>query len=131
MNQQQVAAAANLIFKRPLVRAEIERLLAAEQQARADAYKDQIAEELSRWSRDDSIDHLKRIVAASMNAMETPVRGDSGETVGYDFDPAAARVAKETIDSLNKMQGYNEPEKSEVDAKIRVEFAPVGEDYSG
>lgn len=111
------------MFKRPLVRAEINRLLAAEQQARADAYKAQTAEELERWSRDDSIDHLKQVILAAQEAMRVPLKNDDGDVVGYDFDPAAARVIRDTVETLNRMQGYNEPEKSEVDAKISVEFS--------
>ena len=106
-----------------MVRAEIERLLAAEQQARADAYKAQTAEELERWSRDDSIDNLKQVILAAQEAMRVTLKNDDGDVVGYDFDPAAARVIRDTVETLNKMQGYNEPEKSEVDAKISVEFS--------
>lgn len=106
-----------------MVREEIERLLAAEQQARADAYKAQTAEELERWSRDDSIDHLKQVILAAQEAMRVPLKNDDGDVVGYDFDPSAARVIRDTVETLNKMQGYNEPEKSEVDAKVSVEFA--------
>jgi hypothetical protein len=39
-------------------------------------------------------------------------------------------VVRDAVESLNKMQGYNEPEKSEVDAVINVAFADGG-DFAG
>ena len=71
---------------------EIARLQAAEEQARSDAYAQQCAAELDAWSRADSIDHLKQVILAAQEAMRVPVKSDDGDVVGYDFDPAAARV---------------------------------------
>ena len=102
---------------------EIARLQAADEQARSDAYAQQCAAELDAWSRADSIDHLKQVIDAAREAMRVPVRGDDGDVIGYDFDPSAARVIRDTVETLNKMQGFNEPEKSEVDARVSVEFA--------
>ena len=78
---------------------------------------------MDAWSRADSIDHLKQVIDAAREAMRVPVKSDDGDVVGYDFEPAAARVIRDTVETINKMQGYNEPEKSEVDARVSVEFA--------
>lgn len=43
---------------------------------------------------------------------------------------AAARLERDTIDSLNKMMGYNEPEQHEVDTTITVEFGDGVEDFA-
>lgn len=108
---------------------EIARLQAAEEKARSEAYAQQCAAELDAWSRSDSIDHLKQVILAAQEAMRVPVKNDDGDVIGYDFDSSAARVIRDTVETLNKMQGYNEPEKSEVDARISVEFAD-GDDFA-
>lgn len=130
MNSTQIASNAQRIFNRPLVSAEIKRLEAAAEEARAEAYKNDYAAQLSRWSRDDSLDALREIVGVARDAMRKPVRDDDGNITDYTFDASAARVARDAVESLNKMQGYNEPEKSEVDAVISVAFADGGE-YTG
>lgn len=127
MDATAIASNAQAIFLRKCVQEEISRLLAAKEQARAEAYKEEFAAQLAQWSRDDSLNALRDVVEKAKGAIRTPVYGPDGEIVDYKFDSAAARVIRDTIETLNKMQGYNEPEKSEVDAVISVAFADGGE----
>ena len=69
------------------------------------------------------------MILAAQEAMRVPVKSDDGDVIGYDFGPSAARGIRDTVETLNKMQGFNEPEKSEVDARVSVEFAD-GDDLS-
>lgn len=130
MHTTQIASNANRIYRRPMVQAEIDRLKTAEEEARMDAYKAEMAQQLSQWSREDSLDALKVVVQEAQRAMRKPIYDSNGEVNGYTFDPAAARVVRDAVESLNKMQGYNEPEKSEVDAVINVAFAD-GDEFAG
>lgn len=130
MNATQIASAAQDIFLRAPVQAEITRILAAREEARSEAYKDDFAGQLSQWTRDDSLNTLKEIVGKGLEAVRSPILDSDGNIVDYKFDPSAARVVRDAVESLNKMQGYNEPEKSEVDAVISVAFADGG-DYTG
>lgn len=126
----QIASNANRIYRRPLVQEEIKRLKTAEEEARMEAYKAEMTQQFSQWSRDDSLDALKVVVQEAQRAMRKPITDSEGNVTGYTFDPAAARVVRDAVESLNKMQGYNEPEKSEVDAVINVAF-DGGDEYSG
>ncbi|MBR2131509.1 MAG: terminase small subunit [Oscillospiraceae bacterium] len=130
MHSTQIASNANRIYRRPLVQEEINRIKAAEEEVRMDAYKAEMTQQLSQWSRDDSLDALKVVVQDALRAMRKPILDSEGNEIGYSFDPAAARVVRDAVESLNKMQGYNEPEKSEVDAVINVAFADGG-DFAG
>ena len=130
MHSTQIASNANRIYRRPMVQAEINRIKAAEEEVRMDAYKAEMTQQLSQWSREDSLDALKRVVQEAMRAMQKPIVNSAGEVEDYTFDPAAARVVRDAVESLNKMQGYNEPEKSEVDAVISVAF-DGGDDFAG
>lgn len=130
MDATAIASNAQSIFLRKCVQEEISRLLAAKEQARAEAYKEEFAAQLAQWTRDDSLNALREIVGKAMEAVRAPICGEDGEIVGYKFDSAAARVVRDAVESLNKMQGYNEPEKSEVDAVISVAFADGG-DFTG
>lgn len=130
MDATAIASNAQAIFLRKCVQEEISRLLAAKEQARAEAYKEEFAAQLAQWTRDDSLNALREVVGKARDAIRVPVYDSNGEIVDYKFDSAAARVIRDTVETLNKMQGYNEPEKSEVDAVISVAFADGG-DYTG
>lgn len=130
MDSTAIANNAQTVFLRKCVQDEISRLIAAKEQARAEAFKEDFSAQLAKWSRDDSLNALREVVEEAKGAIRTSVYGPDGEVVGYKFDSAAARVIRDTIETLNKMQGYNEPEKSEVDAVISVAFADGGE-YTG
>ena len=73
---------------------------------------------------------LKQSLAANGIVRTFAIMDSDGNVVDYKFDPSAARVVRDAVESLNKMQGYNEPEKSEVDAMISVAFADGG-DFTG
>jgi phage terminase small subunit len=130
MTSTEIANAAGRIYNRPCVQAEIKRTLAAQEEARAEAYKEDFVVQLSQWTREDSLNALREIVEKGLEATRTPIFDENGEVVDYKFDPSAARVVRDAVESLNKMQGYNEPEKSEVDAVISVAFAD-GSDFTG
>ena len=72
----------------------------------------------AKWSRDDSINALKKIVSTCIDGMA--VHDDDGSIIKT--DAAAANSARGAIDSINKMLGYNEPEKSDVTNTITIDL---------
>lgn len=112
-----IAAAA---FRMKCVREEMERLdkedqRAIRQQAEADAKSCR-----KIWSRTDSVQRLVDI----LNDCEA-TRKESMQT-GDGVPVPVARLERDTVDSLNKMMGYNEPEKSEVDTTMNIVFDDGG-----
>ena len=104
--------------------AEIKRLDKIDEDAQKRAAQKEAEDLLKLWSRKDSVIRLIDILddcqrtrnQAAAEFQEIPV--------------AAARLERDTVDSLNKMMGYNEPEQHEVDTTITVEFGDGLEDFA-
>ena len=104
--------------------AEIKRLDKIDEDAQKRAAQKEAEELRELWSRKDSVIRLIDILddcqrtrnQAAAKFQEIPV--------------AAARLERDTVDSLNKMMGYNEPEQHEVDTTITVEFGDGLEDFA-
>ena len=92
MDSTAIASNAQSIFLRKCVQEEISRLLAAKEQVRAEAYKEEWSAQLAKWSRDDSLNALREVVGKARDAIRTPVYGPDGEVVDYKFDSAAAKM---------------------------------------
>jgi hypothetical protein len=123
LRPENVSKAAYAAFT-PLVMAEIKRLdkIDTDAQKKA-ALKD--AEDLRKiWSRKDSVLRLIEILDDCQRTRH--LAADSMQ----DIPVAAARLERDTVDSLNKMMGYNEPEQHEVDTTIIVEFGDGIEDFA-
>ena len=103
---------------------EIRRLDKIDEEAQKRAAQKEAEDLRKLWSRKDSVIRLIDIlddcqrtrIQAAVEFKEIPV--------------AAARLERDTVDSLNKMMGYNEPEQHEVDTTITVEFGDGLEDFA-
>lgn len=123
LKPENVSKAAYAAFT-PIVMAEIKRLDKIDEEAQKKAAQKEAEDLRKLWSRKDSVIRLIDILddcqrtrnQAAAEFQEIPV--------------AAARLERDTVDSLNKMMGYNEPEQHEVDTTITVEFGDGLEDLA-
>jgi hypothetical protein len=123
LKPENVSKAAYAAFT-PLVMAEIKRLDKIDEDAQKKAAQKEAEELRKLWSRKDSVLRLIDILddcqrtrnQAAAEFQEIPV--------------AAARLERDTVDSLNKMMGYNEPEQQVVDTTITVEFGDGLEEFA-
>lgn len=123
LKPENVSKAAYAAFT-PLVMAEIKRLDKIDEDAQKKAAQKEAEELRKLWSRKDSVIRLIDILddcqrtrnQAAAEFQEIPV--------------AAARLERDTVDSLNKMMGYNEPEQQVVDTTITVEFGDGLEEFA-
>lgn len=98
------------------MRREIDRLDKLKESAEKKEADRAAKEAAKKWSKADSIDALVAIVNACRDEMETDI------STGQGVNTRVADTMRGTIDTLNKLLGYNEPEKQEVDNTIRVVF---------
>lgn len=123
LKPENVSKAAYAAFT-PLVMAEIKRLDKIDDDAQRRAAQKEAEDLRKLWSRKDSVLRLIDILddcqrtrnQAAAEFQEIPV--------------AAARLERDTVDSLNKMMGYNEPEQQVVDTTITVEFGDGLEEFA-
>lgn len=123
LKPENVSKAAYAAFT-PLVMAEIKRLDKIDEDAQKKAAQKEAEDLRKLWSRKDSVIRLIDILddcqrtrnQAAVEFREIPV--------------AAARLERDTVDSLNKMMGYNEPEQQVVDTTITVEFGDGLEEFA-
>lgn len=123
LKPENVSKAAYAAFT-PLVMAEIKRLDKIDEDAQKKAAQKEAEDLRKLWSRKDSVIRLIDILDdcqrtrnyAAAKFQEIPV--------------AAARLERDTVDSLNKMMGYNEPEQQVVDTTITVEFGDGLEEFA-
>lgn len=108
----------------PLVMAEIKRLDKIDEAAQKKAAQKDAEELRKLWSRRDSVERLIEILDDCQRTREIAAENGDGVPV------QAARLERDTVDSLNKMMGYNEPEQHEVDTTITVEFGAGLEEYA-
>ena len=104
--------------------AEIKRLDKIDEDAQKKAAQKEAEDLRKLWSRRDSVERLIDILDDCQRT-----RNQAAEDC-ESIPVAAARLERDTIDSLNKMMGYNEPEKHEVDTTITVEFGDGLEDFA-
>lgn len=78
----------------------------------------------SLWSKRNAIEQLVDIVRDCERTRK--MARDMDEPVPQQV----ALVERNTIETLNKMMGYNEPEKQTVDNTINITFGDGGEDWS-
>lgn len=76
------------------------------------------------WSRRDSVSHLVSIVTDCQRTREDAMADGEGVPV------AVSRLERDTVDSLNKMMGYNEPEQVQQDTTITVDFGDGLDDFA-
>lgn len=98
------------------VRREIERLDAEERDAVRKAAEEDARKVAHLWTRYDSVDTLASLAKKCRDALQ--LHGRDGV-----IDPQIARVLTDAVDKLNRMLGYNEPDKSAVDTTVSVVFA--------
>lgn len=95
---------------------EVDRLKKIAEEADREAVRKDSEAVAKLWSRKKSVESLLSIMDDCIRTRDTA--REAGEAIPY----AAAQVEKQCIDSLNKMLGYNEPEKMENDTSITIEY---------
>lgn len=104
--------------------AEIKRLDKIDDDAKKRAAQKEAEDLRNLWSRKDSVMRL-------IDILDDCQRTRNQAAVEFKEIPvAAARLERDTVDSLNKMMGYNEPEQHEVDTTITVELGDGLEDFA-
>lgn len=126
-NSSYVSVKANDIYENQRVNAEIKRREALIREASDKADIEDAVAVRRKWSRADSVDALVRIYSASAEATRREVFDDDGFLERVEYNPAAANAATKAVEGLNKMLGYNEPDKSQVDAVISVDLGDFDE----
>jgi hypothetical protein len=110
-----VAFRAARAFTKPM-REEIARLDDIAKEAEQKAIERSAKEAAKLWSKFDSVKSYVNLVKKCEKQIdEETERGEGVNT-------RVADTMRGTIDSLNKMLGYNEPDKQSVDSVIRVVF---------
>ena len=123
LKPENVSKAAYAAFT-PIVMAEIKRLDKIDEEAQKKAAQKEAEDLRKLWSRKDSVIRLIDILDDCQRT-----RNQAAENC-ESIPVAAARLERDTVDSLNKMMGYNEPEQHEVDTTINVEFGDGLEDFA-
>ena len=127
MTPRTIARRANDALNRPLVKAEIERREAAMREAVGRAEADSAIKASRIWAREDSVRALADVYAASAEAMRREILDEDGRIDHIEYNPPAAQAARQAVEALNKMMGYNEPDKSQMDASIVIELGEAEE----
>lgn len=110
-------------FNADAVKKEIARLDDLEQKAKEKAAMKDAEECRKLWSRSDSVKRLVDIADDCQKERKQALED------GKPLPDKVARLERDTVDSINKMLGYNEPEEVKTDTKITVEFADdLGDD---
>lgn len=123
LKPENVSKAAYAAFT-PLVMAEIKRLDKIDEDAQKKAAQKEAEDLRKLWSRKDSVIRLIDILDDCQRT-----RNFAAEAM-QEIPVAAARLERDTVDSLNKMMGYNEPEQQVVDTTITVEFGDGLEEFA-
>jgi hypothetical protein len=123
LKPENVSKAAYAAFT-PLVMAEIKRLDKIDEDAQKKAAQKEAEDLRKLWSRKDSV---MRLIDILDDCQRT--RNQAAEAM-QEIPVAAARLERDTVDSLNKMMGYNEPEQQVVDTTITVEFGDGLEEFA-
>jgi hypothetical protein len=123
LKPENVSKAAYAAFT-PLVMAEIKRLDKIDEDAQKKAAQKEAEDLRKLWSRKDSVIRLIDILDDCQRT-----RNQAAEAM-QEIPVAAARLERDTVDSLNKMMGYNEPEQQVVDTTITVEFGDGLEEFA-
>jgi hypothetical protein len=110
MSQKVIYNKAAIVKNHPAVAAEIAR---REKEIQAECREKVV------WDRQKSIDTLNYIISVSAGAIKQKGK----------YNAAAANAATKALEQINKMLGYNEPDKAEISAKISVELADY-DDYA-
>jgi hypothetical protein len=123
LKPENVSKAAYAAFT-PLVMAEIKRLDKIDEDAQKKAAQKEAEDLRKLWSLKDSV---MRLIDILDDCQRT--RNYAAEKF-QEIPVAAARLERDTVDSLNKMMGYNEPEQQVVDTTITVEFGDGLEEFA-
>lgn len=107
----------------PAVVAEIKRLDKMDEQAQRKAAEKEAEDLRKLWGRKDSVMRLLDILDDCKRTR------DQAAEAYQEIPVQAARLERDTVDSLNKMMGYNEPEQHEVDTTITIEMGAGMEEF--
>ena len=105
----------------PHVKAEIEKLRAAREKAAIEAAEECGRRMVAMWTREDSLDALRQIAQLGLASARKITFDADGHEV-QTIDAQAARVAREAVDSINKMMGYDQPPTDASASQIIVQL---------
>lgn len=110
------------------VRREIDRrtrmLDKAQKKAAEKTAKEEYEECRKLWSRADSVRSLVGIISDCQRAREDAMEQGEGVPV------SVSRLERDSIESVNKMMGYNAPEEVQQDTTITVDFGDGLDDFA-
>lgn len=109
--------AAGKEFAKPVVADEVKRREAARDRAIESAAMSEAEHIASLWSREDSV---RRLIEIADDCQRARIAAQEAE--GEDFPVMTARLERDTVDSLNRMLGYDAPVKIDQDQHIHVVF---------
>ena len=110
-------------FAKKEVMAEIERRNKVREKALEKRAESEIERINKLWSREDSVRHLVDIISDCERTRKHRGVGGKDEAV-------VTRLERDTVDSLNKMLGYDAPIKIDADSKVTVSFDTGSGDQS-
>lgn len=106
------------------VMAEVERLKLLDKEAERKAAEADAEYCRKLWSKRKSVEQLVDIIQDCQRTRR--LARETNEPVPQQV----ALAERNTIETLNKMMGYNEPEKATVDNTINITFGDGGEDWA-
>lgn len=122
-----VCKAAGRVYT-PKIRREIarqKRLTEKAQQKAAEKTAKEEYEELRKlWSRRDSVEHLVSIIADCQRTREDAMADGDGVPV------SVSRLERDTIDTVDKLMGYDAPQEIQQDTTITVGFGAGLDDFA-
>lgn len=120
MSRTELCRLASNLFNCKAMKEEAVRIEKAENNALRRAKEKEAEECRQLWTRTDSVRRLIDILDDCERDRKDSL--DRGEGVPV----PVARLERDTIDSINKMMGYNEPEEQKIDTTINIEFDDGG-----
>lgn len=106
------------------VMAEIKRRKKEKENAQRKAAEKDAEECRKLWTRRNSVERLMEIADDCKRTRDDAAANGDGVPVGV------ARLERDTVDSLNKMMGYNAPEEVQQDTTITVDFGDGLDDFA-
>lgn len=110
------------------VRREIDRrtrmLDKAQKKAAEKTAKEEFEECRKLWTRRNSVEHLVGIISDCQRTREEAMAAGEGVPV------SVSRLERDTIDTVDKLMGYNAPEEVQQDTTITVDFGDGLDDFA-
>lgn len=106
------------------VMAEIKRRKKEKENAQRKAAEKDAEECRKLWTRRNSVEHLVGIISDCQRTREEAMAAGEGVPV------SVSRLERDTIDTVDKLMGYNAPEEVQQDTTITVDFGDGLDDFA-